>query len=169
MPTRRESAPFQAVRWLPTSLGPEDLTPFPLPTGSRIAHDGDKNPVALFPTEWSSTISHRIILNPAQSAAPKMKGHARPAFTRFRLHGVGDPSSTLLAVLRVLVKTDGQRGRVLNSTDAARSGRRTAGRRLPEQNQAEHEGVGRGLRTQDTLISETLGRRSPSRGHSGSV
>lgn len=51
--TRRESAPFQAVRWLPTTLSPDDLDALSLPTGSRIAYDIDKNPVALFPTEWS--------------------------------------------------------------------------------------------------------------------
>jgi peptide chain release factor 3 len=51
--TRRESAPFTAVRWLPTDLSTETLDALPLPTGGRIAFDLDQNPVALFPTEWS--------------------------------------------------------------------------------------------------------------------
>ena len=51
--TRRESAPFTAVRWLPTTLTTEALEVLPLPTGARIAFDLDQNPVALFPTEWS--------------------------------------------------------------------------------------------------------------------
>lgn len=51
--TRRESAPFTTVRWLPTGLSPETLDTLPLPTGARIAYDLDQNPVALFPTEWA--------------------------------------------------------------------------------------------------------------------
>jgi peptide chain release factor 3 len=51
--TRRESAPFTAVRWLPSDLSTETLDTLPLPTGGRIAFDLDQNPVALFPTEWS--------------------------------------------------------------------------------------------------------------------
>jgi peptide chain release factor 3 len=51
--TRRESAPFQAVRWLPAGTKPEDLEALSLPTGGRFAFDGDQNAVALFPTDWS--------------------------------------------------------------------------------------------------------------------
>ncbi len=51
--TRRESAPFTAVRWLPPGLAPEILDALPLPTGARLALDQDQQPVALFPSEWS--------------------------------------------------------------------------------------------------------------------
>jgi len=51
--TRRESAPFQAVRWLPPETSPEALDSLSLPTGGRFAFDIDNQPVALFPTEWS--------------------------------------------------------------------------------------------------------------------
>ena len=51
--TRRESAPFQVVRWLPRDTNPEALDTLSLPTGGRFAFDNDQNPVALFPTEWS--------------------------------------------------------------------------------------------------------------------
>ena len=51
--TRREAAPFQAVRWLAAGTTPDELDALSLPTGSRLAFDGDQNPVALFPTEWS--------------------------------------------------------------------------------------------------------------------
>jgi len=51
--TRREAAPFTAVRWLSQGMTPEALEALPLPTGARLAFDQDQNPVALFPTEWS--------------------------------------------------------------------------------------------------------------------
>ncbi len=51
--TRRESAPFTAVRWLPTGMTAEALDALPLPTGGRIAFDQDQNPVVLFPSDWS--------------------------------------------------------------------------------------------------------------------
>lgn len=51
--TKREPAPFAAVRWLPSDISLETIESLSLPTGGRIAWDGDKNPVALFPTEWS--------------------------------------------------------------------------------------------------------------------
>lgn len=51
--TRREPAPFAAVRWLPTDLTPETLDTLPLPTGARLAFDIDNHPAALFPTDWS--------------------------------------------------------------------------------------------------------------------
>jgi peptide chain release factor 3 len=61
--TRRESAPFSAVRWLPVGTKPEDLDAISLPTGGRFAFDGDNNPVALFPTEWS--LNYFIQNNPS--------------------------------------------------------------------------------------------------------
>jgi peptide chain release factor 3 len=51
--TRRESAPFTAVRWLPQGTPNETLDTLSLPTGARLAFDIDSNPVALFPSEWS--------------------------------------------------------------------------------------------------------------------
>ena len=51
--TRRETAPFNCVRWLPVGTLPEDLDSISLPTGGRFAFDIDNNPVALFPSEWS--------------------------------------------------------------------------------------------------------------------
>lgn len=51
--TRREAAPFHAVRWLAAGTTPEELDTITLPTGGRFAFDGDQNPVALFPTEWA--------------------------------------------------------------------------------------------------------------------
>ena len=51
--TRRESAPFTAVRWLPQGTPTETLDSISLPTGARFAFDMDSNPVVLFPSEWS--------------------------------------------------------------------------------------------------------------------
>lgn len=51
--TRREPAPFNAVRWLPKGTTAEALDSISLPTGGRFAFDIDGNAVALFPTEWS--------------------------------------------------------------------------------------------------------------------
>ena len=51
--TRREAAPFTAVRWLPPGMTDEQLNALSLPTSSRLAFDIDKNAVALFPTEWA--------------------------------------------------------------------------------------------------------------------
>ncbi|HTI69548.1 MAG TPA: peptide chain release factor 3 [Candidatus Limnocylindria bacterium] len=51
--TRREAAPFTAVRWLPKETPIETLESLSLPTGSRLAFDNDQNPVALFPSDWS--------------------------------------------------------------------------------------------------------------------
>ncbi|MFM7101524.1 MAG: EF-Tu/IF-2/RF-3 family GTPase [Verrucomicrobiota bacterium] len=51
--TRRESAPFTVVRWLPEGTSEEDLAAISLPTGGRFAQDAGQNWVALFPTEWS--------------------------------------------------------------------------------------------------------------------
>ncbi len=51
--TRREAAPFSAVRWLPAGTLPEQLDTISLPTGGRFAFDLDNQAVALFPTEWS--------------------------------------------------------------------------------------------------------------------
>ena len=52
--SRLESAPWMVVRWLPTDFKEEDLDALSLPTGSRLAYDVGKNPVVLFPNEWSA-------------------------------------------------------------------------------------------------------------------
>ena len=51
--TRREPAPFTAVRWLPPGTSAETLDGLSLPTGGRFAFDADQQPVALFPSDWA--------------------------------------------------------------------------------------------------------------------
>jgi peptide chain release factor 3 len=51
--TRRESAPFTSVRWLPQGTPADSLDTISLPTGARFAFDMDSNPVVLFPSDWS--------------------------------------------------------------------------------------------------------------------
>ncbi len=51
--TRREPAPFTAVRWLPPGTSAETLDALSLPTGGRFAFDADQQPVALFPSDWA--------------------------------------------------------------------------------------------------------------------
>jgi len=51
--TRREPAPFQAVRWLPAGTQEDQLEAISLPSGARFAFDAAGNAVALFPTEWA--------------------------------------------------------------------------------------------------------------------
>ncbi len=76
--TRRESAPFSAVRWLPTELTTEAIEALQLPTGARIAFDLDQNAVALFPSDWSLKYfaqNHAsLVLNPL---APKKRYNAK--------------------------------------------------------------------------------------------
>jgi peptide chain release factor 3 len=52
--SRLESAPWTVVRWLPTDIREDELDALSLPTGARIAYDIGKNPVLLFPNEWSA-------------------------------------------------------------------------------------------------------------------
>jgi peptide chain release factor 3 len=52
--SRLESAPWTVVRWLPTDIKEDDLDALSLPTGARLAYDIGKNPVVLFPNEWSA-------------------------------------------------------------------------------------------------------------------
>jgi peptide chain release factor 3 len=51
--TRREPAPFAAVRWLPKGFTNEQIETLSLPTGARAAHDAGENPALLFPTDWA--------------------------------------------------------------------------------------------------------------------
>jgi peptide chain release factor 3 len=75
--TRRETAPFTTVRWLPEGTTPEALDTLSLPTGGRFAWDGDQHAVALFPSEWSmkyfSQQNPNLVLSPL---APK-KQHGK--------------------------------------------------------------------------------------------
>ena len=52
--SRLEAAPWTVVRWLPREMKEEDLDALSLPSGSRLAFDMGKNPVVLFPNEWSA-------------------------------------------------------------------------------------------------------------------
>lgn len=52
--SRLEAAPWTVVRWLPAYLREQDLDTLQLPTGSKIAHDTDQNPVVLFSNDWSA-------------------------------------------------------------------------------------------------------------------
>ena len=52
--SRLESAPWTIVRWLPCHLNEQDLDALSLPTGSRLAYDMGRNPVVLFPNDWSA-------------------------------------------------------------------------------------------------------------------
>ncbi len=72
--TRREKAPFTAVRWLPVETQPEQLEVLSLPTGGRFAFDQAGHAVALFPTEWA--LQYFAQNNPKLPLAmePPMKG-----------------------------------------------------------------------------------------------
>jgi len=72
--TRREAAPFTAVRWLPVGTKPEELDAMSLPTGSRFGFDQSDNAVALFPSDWA--LSYFAKNHPAVTLAvePPMKG-----------------------------------------------------------------------------------------------
>ena len=52
--SRLEPAPWTVVRWLPADMKEDELDTLSLPTGSRLAYDAGKNPVALFTNEWSA-------------------------------------------------------------------------------------------------------------------
>ena len=52
--SRLESAPWTVARWLPAGMGEDELDALSLPTGARLAYDVGKNPVVLFPNEWSA-------------------------------------------------------------------------------------------------------------------
>jgi peptide chain release factor 3 len=75
--SRLEPAPWTSIRWLPTGIKDEDWGRG-LPTGVKLAMDGDNNPVALFPNEWSvsyfSEINPKIVLEkipPTRHAATR--------------------------------------------------------------------------------------------------
>ncbi|HKS36162.1 MAG TPA: peptide chain release factor 3, partial [Verrucomicrobiae bacterium] len=52
--SRLEQAPWTVVRWLPPEMKDPELEALSLPTGSRLGFDIDRNPVILFPNDWSA-------------------------------------------------------------------------------------------------------------------
>ena len=52
--SRLEAAPWNVVRWLPTTIKEDELDSLTLPTGAKLAYDIGKNPVVLFQNEWSA-------------------------------------------------------------------------------------------------------------------
>jgi peptide chain release factor 3 len=68
--SRLESAPWTVVRWLPTDTKEADLDALSLPTGACFAYDVGRNPVVLFPTEWSANYFSETNRNCPLSALP---------------------------------------------------------------------------------------------------
>ena len=52
--SRLESAPWTVARWLPAGIREHELDALSMPTGAKLAYDTGKNPLALFPNEWSA-------------------------------------------------------------------------------------------------------------------
>lgn len=72
--TRRETAPFTAVRWLAPGTKPEDLDALSLPTGGRFAFDQSDYAVALFPSDWALSYFQKNHPNVILTNEPPMKG-----------------------------------------------------------------------------------------------
>jgi peptide chain release factor 3 len=68
--SRLESAPWTVVRWLPADLKEDDLDALSLPSGSRLAYDGGRNPIVLFENEWSANYFGQTNRNCPLSALP---------------------------------------------------------------------------------------------------
>jgi peptide chain release factor 3 len=68
--SRLESTPWTVVRWLPPDMKEDDLDALSLPTGARLAYDIGKNPVVLFPNEWSAEYFGETNKNAPLSALP---------------------------------------------------------------------------------------------------
>ncbi|HXG49067.1 MAG TPA: peptide chain release factor 3 [Methylomirabilota bacterium] len=68
--SRLEAAPWTVVRWLPTDITEEALDGLSLPTGARLAYDVGRNPVVLFPNEWSANYFGETNKNVPLSALP---------------------------------------------------------------------------------------------------
>ena len=68
--SRLESAPWTVVRWLPADIKEDDLDALSLPSGSRLAYDVGKNPVVLFPNDWSASYFSQTNRNCPLSALP---------------------------------------------------------------------------------------------------
>jgi len=52
--SRLESAPWTVARWLPVGIREHELEALALPTDAKLAYDMGRNPVVLFPNEWSA-------------------------------------------------------------------------------------------------------------------
>jgi peptide chain release factor 3 len=68
--SRLESAPWTVVRWLSAGLAESDLDALSLPTGARLAYDMGRNPVILFPNDWSAGYFEQTNPKAALSALP---------------------------------------------------------------------------------------------------
>jgi len=68
--SRLESAPWTVVRWLPADIKEDDLDALSLPSGSRLAYDGGRNPIVLFENEWSANYFGQTNRNCPLSALP---------------------------------------------------------------------------------------------------
>jgi peptide chain release factor 3 len=53
--SRLEPGPWTVARWLPLGTTEQALDAISLPTGATLAYDMGRNPLVLFPTEWSAS------------------------------------------------------------------------------------------------------------------
>ncbi|MBI3191355.1 MAG: peptide chain release factor 3, partial [Pedosphaera parvula] len=74
--SRLEPAAWTVVRWLPTELKEEELDALSLPTGARIAYDGDNHAVVLFANDWSANYFSEINKQVPLSALPVRSAEA---------------------------------------------------------------------------------------------
>ena len=56
--SRLETASWDRVRWLAENFDPDAVGDLKLPTGASVADDTDRQPVILFPSEWSLRYFH---------------------------------------------------------------------------------------------------------------
>ena len=68
--SRLEPAPWTVARWLPADMKEDDLDDLSLPSGSRLAYDGGRNPIVLFENEWSANYFGQTNRNCPLSALP---------------------------------------------------------------------------------------------------
>ena len=68
--SRLEAAPWTVVRWLPADITEAELDALSLPTGARLAYDIGKNPVMLFPNDWSANYFEQTNPKAALSSLP---------------------------------------------------------------------------------------------------
>ena len=74
--SRLESAPWTVARWLPAGIREHELDALSLPTGAKLAYDTGKNPLALFPNEWSADYFGETNKLVPLSALPVQTGRA---------------------------------------------------------------------------------------------
>ncbi len=68
--SRLEAAPWTVVRWLPEGMTEDELDALLLPSGTKLAYDLGKNPVVLFPNDWSANYFAETNRNVPLSALP---------------------------------------------------------------------------------------------------